>query len=59
METPDAMGPGASVVDRQFRVHGLQGLRIADASVLPDLPSGNTNAVTLWVAFRAAQQLLA
>jgi choline dehydrogenase len=45
----------ASVVDGEFRVHGVEGLRIADASVLPDLPSGNSNAVTLLLAARLCQ----
>lgn len=45
----------ASVVDGEFRVHGIGGLRIADASILPDLPSGNSNAVTLLVAARLCQ----
>ncbi len=50
-------GAERAVVDDQFRVHGLTGLRIVDASVLPDLPSGNTNAVTLLLALRAAMEL--
>ena len=39
-----------AVVDPELRVHGFRNLHIADASVLPDLPSANTNAVTLLVA---------
>ncbi len=48
-----------SVVDEEFRVHGVVGLRIADASVLPDLPSGNSNAVTLLIAARFCQLIAA
>jgi choline dehydrogenase len=46
--------PGA-VVDTRLRVQGLQGLRIADASVMPTITSGNTNSPTLMIAERAAQ----
>jgi choline dehydrogenase len=49
--------PGA-VVDPQLRLQGLAGLRIADASVMPTITSGNTNAPTLMVAERAAEWLL-
>jgi choline dehydrogenase len=41
-----------AVVSPELRVHGFCNLHVADASVLPDLPSGNTNAVTLLVAAR-------
>ena len=45
----------ASVVDAELKVHGIEGLRVADASVMPCIPSGNTNAATYFVAERAAQ----
>jgi len=47
-----------SVVDSQLRVNGISGLRVADASVLPDLPSGNCHASVLMVAERAAEFIL-
>ena len=43
-----------AVVDAQCRVHGLEGLRVADASVLPNLPGGNTNAPAIMIAERVA-----
>jgi choline dehydrogenase len=50
------MGPGpGDVVDRAFRVHGLSGLSVADASIMPTVTSGNTNAVTIAIAERAAE----
>jgi choline dehydrogenase-like flavoprotein len=45
--------PGA-VVDAELRVHGIEGLRVADASVFPRIVGGNTNAVVVMVAERAA-----
>ncbi|MGW2938379.1 GMC oxidoreductase [Streptomyces sp. NPDC001156] len=44
----------AAVVDPQLRVHGLDGLRIADASVMPALPGANTDAAVHAIAERAA-----
>ena len=47
-----------AVVDPQLRVRGMAGLRIADASVMPTITSGNTNSPTLMIAERAAHWLL-
>ncbi|MEU7164131.1 GMC oxidoreductase [Streptomyces morookaense] len=45
---------GMSVVDPRLRVHGIKGLRVADASVMPVLPSGNCHSAVLMIAERAA-----
>jgi choline dehydrogenase len=47
-----------AVVDSQLRVHGVARLRVADASVMPWVPSGNTNAPTAMIAERAAHWIL-
>jgi choline dehydrogenase len=51
------MGPEdqGGVVDSKLRVYGVEGLRIADASIFPNITSANTNAPTLMVAHKAAQ----
>jgi len=55
-----AMGadPRHAVVDGQLRVHGLLGLRVVDASVFPNITSGNTHAPTVMVAQKAADLIL-
>src|SRR5262245_43395978 len=55
-----AMGPGReAVVDAELRVHGVEGLRVADASVMPTIPSANTNAPTVMIGEFASQLLVA
>jgi len=46
-----------AVVDAELRVNGLEGLRIADASVMPNVPGGNTNAPTIMIAEKASDLL--
>ena len=47
-------GDTGAVVDAHLRVHGLEGLRVADASVMPDDPSGNTNVPTIMIGEKCA-----
>ncbi|RYH01216.1 glucose-methanol-choline oxidoreductase [Salipiger sp. IMCC34102] len=51
--------PASDVVDPQLRVHGLKGLRVADASIMPTPVSGNTNATAMAIGARAAELILA
>ena len=55
------MGPdlATSVVDPRLRVHGVEGLRVCDASVFPDIITGNTNAPSMMVGWRGADLILA
>ena len=50
------MGPDPdAVVDARLRVHGITGLRVADASIMPSITTGNTNAATIMIGRRAAE----
>ena len=54
------MGPAAdptAVVDDELRVHGMQGLRVVDASIMPHMPSANTYASTMMIAEKASDMI--
>ena len=49
---------GEAVLDHQMQVRGATGLRVVDASAMPDLPSGNTNAPVLMMAEKGSDMIL-
>jgi choline dehydrogenase len=54
------MGPASdktSVVDDELRVHGIQGLRCVDASIMPNMPSANTYSSTMMIAEKASDMI--
>ena len=57
-EVEEEEGGVDSVVDPLLRVHGVKGLRVADASVMPQITSGNTNAPCVMIGERCAQFIL-
>jgi choline dehydrogenase-like flavoprotein len=55
------MGPSSdplAVTSPQLKVHGIDGLRVIDASVMPTITSGNTNAATIMIAEKASDMII-
>ena len=47
-----------AVVDNELRLHGIDGIRVIDASIMPTMPSANTNAATLMIAEKGADMII-
>ena len=54
------MGHGSdTVVDHDLKVHGIDGLRVVDSSIMPNMPTSNTNAPSIVIGEKAADLILA